>query len=75
MREEMLLHRLTLENERKKILHEAAAAEDAGNLLEASRAYKRASKLSLKIGEKEQARELNEKSKEEKQRERDYRHL
>ncbi|MHA1265014.1 MAG: hypothetical protein ACTSRS_07225 [Candidatus Helarchaeota archaeon] len=73
MRKEMTARRQTLENERKKILEEAALAEDAGNLLEASRAYKLASKLSLEIGEKERARELNEKSKEAKRREADLR--
>ncbi|NVM55242.1 MAG: hypothetical protein HWN66_16165 [Candidatus Helarchaeota archaeon] len=73
MRKEMTSRRSTLEVERKKILEEAAVAEDAGNLLEASRAYKLASKLSLEIGEKEKARDLNEKSKEAKRREADLR--
>ncbi|MHA1649206.1 MAG: hypothetical protein ACTSYB_03350 [Candidatus Helarchaeota archaeon] len=73
MRKEMATRRSTLEAERKKVLEEAAAAEDAGKLLEASRAYKLASKLSLEIGEKEKAREYNEKSKEAKRREADLR--
>ena len=73
MRKEMTSRRSTLESERKKILEEAALAEDAGNLLEASRSYKLASKLSLEIGEKERARELSEKSKESKRREADLR--
>ncbi len=73
MRKEMTSRRSTLETERKKILEEAAAAEDSGKLLEASRAYKLASKLSLEIGEKEKAREFNEKSKEAKRREADLR--
>ncbi|NVM30503.1 MAG: hypothetical protein HWN65_16810 [Candidatus Helarchaeota archaeon] len=73
MRKEMTSRRDTLETERKKILEEAAVAEDSGNLLEASRAYKLASKLSLEIGEKERARELSEKSKESKRREADMR--
>jgi len=73
MKKELHSRRDTLEIERKKILAEAAAAEDDGNLLEASRAYKIASKLSLEIGEKEKAREFNEKSKESKRREADLR--
>jgi len=73
MRKEMSSRRSTLEAERKKILDEAATAEDEGNLLEASRNYKLASKLSLEIGEKEKAREFNEKSKESKRREADLR--
>ena len=73
MRKEMTSRRSTLETERKKILDEAAAAEDQGNLLESSRNYKLASKLSLEIGEKEKAREFSEKSKESKRREADLR--
>ncbi len=73
MKKELTSRRGTLEDERKKIMAEAAAAEDSGNLLEASRAYKLASKLSLEIGEKEKAREFNEKSKESKRREADLR--
>jgi hypothetical protein len=73
MRKEMTSRRSTLETERKKILDEGAAAEDQGNLLEASRNYKLASKLSLEIGEKEKAREFSEKSKESKRREADLR--
>jgi hypothetical protein len=69
----MTSRRTTLESERKKVLTEAAAAEDSGKLLEASRSYKLASKLSLEIGEKEKAREFNEKSKEAKRREADLR--
>ena len=51
----------------------AAEAENQGNLLDASRHYKLASKLSLEIGDKEMARELNEKSKEAKRREAELR--
>lgn len=73
MRKEMTSRRSTLETERKKIMDDAAAAEDEGNLLEASRNFKLASKLSLEIGEKEKAREFSEKSKESKRREADLR--
>jgi hypothetical protein len=73
MRKEMASRRGALEAERKKVLEEAASAEDGGKLLEASRAYKLASKLSLEIGEKERAREFNEKSKEAKRREAELR--
>ena len=73
MRKEMASRRDSLEGERKKVLAEAAAAEDSGNLLEASRAYKLASKLSLEIGEKEKARGYSEKSKEAKRREAELR--
>ncbi|MHA1279382.1 MAG: hypothetical protein ACTSQI_14570 [Candidatus Helarchaeota archaeon] len=73
MRKEMASRRGALEAERKKVLEEAASAEDSGKLLEASRAYKLASKLSLEIGEKEKAREFNEKSKEAKRREAELR--
>lgn len=75
MREALCLRRTTIENEREKILQKAGSAEAAGDLLEVSSAYKLASKLSLEIGERDQAREFNEKAKEAKQRNRDYRHF
>jgi len=73
MRKEMTARRSTLEAERKKVLDEARAAEDDGRLIEASRHYKLASQLSLEIGDKEQARDYQNKSKEAKRREADIR--
>ncbi|MHA1378780.1 MAG: hypothetical protein ACTSRG_10400 [Candidatus Helarchaeota archaeon] len=73
MRKEMASRRSTLETERKKILDEAAQAEDDGRLLDAARHYKLASQLSLEIGEKEKARELSNKAKESKRREAELR--
>ncbi len=73
MRKEMASRRSTLEAERKKILDEAAQAEDDGRLLDASRHYKLASQLSLEIGEKEKARDYSNKAKESKRREADLR--
>jgi len=72
-RKELAAQRESLEKERKKVLDMAAEAENQGNLLDASRHYKLASKLSLEIGDKEMARELNEKSKEAKRREAELR--
>jgi len=69
MKKELESRRGTLESERKKVLQEALIAEDDGRLLDASRHYKLASQLSLEIGEKEKAREFNDKSKEAKRRE------
>lgn len=73
MRKEMTSRRSTLESERKKVLDDARTAEDDGRLLEASRHYKLASQLSLEIGDKEQARDYQNKSKEGKRREADIR--
>ncbi len=69
MKKELESTRSTFESERKKVLQEAITAEDDGRLLDASRHYKLASQLSLDIGEKEKAREYNDKSKEAKRRE------
>ncbi|MHA1270416.1 MAG: hypothetical protein ACTSPY_11555 [Candidatus Helarchaeota archaeon] len=72
-RKELASQRDSLEKERKKVLELAQQAENEGHLLEASRHYKLASKLSLDIGDKEMARDFNEKSKEAKRREADLR--
>jgi len=72
-RKELAAQRESLEKERKRVLELARQAENEGHLLEASRHYKLASKLSLEIGDKEMARELNEKSKEAKRREAELR--
>ncbi|MHA1229104.1 MAG: hypothetical protein ACTSRP_02730, partial [Candidatus Helarchaeota archaeon] len=72
-RKELAAQRDALVKERKKVLEMAQQAENEGHLLEASRNYKLASKLSLEIGDKELARELNEKAKEAKRREAELR--
>jgi hypothetical protein len=72
-RKELVSQRDSLLKERKKVLDLAEKSEREGHLLEASRHYKLASKLSLEIGDKEEARELNEKSKEAKRREAELR--